>query len=360
MKITCDAGLLHDAVADAAKVASNRPEIAGIELLVEASALEPTLVVRSTNLDSSFARSIPVETAESGRWRFAAPVLAGVVAGLRDRDKITLADSGKDDSTVHLKAGKAKARLRTMTEPLPEAAFPAVELNEEVPHLGELLARVAWAADTSDTVGPFGGVLIDGTRLVASDRSKVTIIACETPLSAPVVAPVSQVANLLRGTTDVALGLSEKVLSFSPDKGTTVLWSRLIDQAFPPIDKVLRDDFTVEATVDAKALASAIGRIAVLARGEKLPVVNLTFRPDDTIHLRMDVPEVGLMEDEFAAPCTADEPFEIHFTPLNLQGALQNAESSEALLRCGPGPRQSLSVQSGDYRCDVMPRAVVR
>jgi DNA polymerase III sliding clamp (beta) subunit (PCNA family) len=96
----------------------------------------------------------------------------------------------------------------------------------------------------------------------------------------------------------------------------------------------------------------------VLVKGEKFPLIKLTFRPD-SVAIVMDVPEVGLMEDEIDAGGGPAKDFPIWFTPQNLLGAVAASEKEELELSYGPTDMKSLVIRdAADYRCDVMPRKV--
>lgn len=324
--LVAETGNLADAVQQAARVAPNKgaafDKAAGILFTVLD---DLKLMIRSTDLESTFERVIPLlETSVTPVEPFRLPsaVLSSFLMQLPLGDG-NVAELGLSDrATVEIKSGKTNAKFRT----LEAGMFPTFSISYEydkllvVPDFAKRVKQIAWcvARDTA----PLTGVHLDGQGMIACDRSRAARVPCAIPLDHPITAPLSALSGVLNATDEVRLtGIGDRLV-IVPDRDTVVT-STIYAEKYPDVAALWNQTKACDQQVefDPREMLSVLSRILVLCHEERYPVMQLTFC-DEAMVLDMDVEDLGQVVDEI--PCTTNftEPFEMRFTPTNFRDSL--------------------------------------
>lgn len=362
---TFDTGAIAGAIARAARIAPTKgaqfDKAAGIllSLRVEDASAPPVMVVRATNLDTTFHEVLPVvdtDFTENMTWRVSANLTNGILSGFQPGTTTSIVP--QDDGRLELRSGKAKAKINTITGPFPN--WPEFDNTDDftlVKEFATKVAQVSWACDAE--LAPISGVHIDGKRLVATDRYKLAIVPCEVPLGedvAGITVPLNILAPIMKMNTDASLRAQERRLLMKPNDATEIT-SVIYDAEYPPLDRVTGTVYDAAVTVDKEVLRNAIMRMLILVKSERYPSMTLTIERGK-IKIYMNVPDVGDMEDEIEVAGGGDhDAHTILYTPMNFVDGLTNA----------PGPLVNyeyatdnallptkFSVQ--DYECWIVPR----
>lgn len=368
MRLLAETATLADAVNRAARIAPMKgPEFfraAGILFELRPGDFSGhELVLKATDLEVAYRQAVPVLEidGEETVWRLPSALLSGILSTLPLGSGHTVELTTEPDNAVRIKAGRAKAKLRLLeADEFPVMPYAVDGDPLVVDGFAQLLAQVAWACASDKP--PIAGVHIDGERLVALDGQKIAIVPCKIPVDAPITVPLAALSGLIKNTTQVGLIARDTRLYLLPDDETqasTVIY----DAPYPNFERVLREDFEHTCEFVSGELEEAVSRMMVLVKTEKYPLVKLTIGWN-TIGIQMDVPEIGLMEDEIDLSSSSMPPnserFDIWFTPQNLIGAMNAARKPDVKFSYGPKATQSVSISdTSGYRCDVMPRHVL-
>lgn len=355
MKAVASTATLADAVARAARVAPSKG--AGFDkacgVLIEGWPFSGKLVIRSTDLSSTYRQEVAADVDGEATWRLPSALLAGILTGLpmSPGGQVTLTDEGLT-AEVKIQAGTAKSRLRLIMGDFPAwDAFDAEPLVH-VSDFGQRVEQVAWATDPKGTV--LSGVHINGEKLIACDMYKVCVVPLVVPVETPITAPLLTLAALLKNAGDVSLQATEKKLRLLLDPETQAT-TELILAEYPNVERVMRDTFSGQVTVSREDLQSAIDRMLVLVAGDRYPRLRVGFG-DGVVMLKMEDEQAGVMQNEVDCKGGQADTFIIELTPRSFIGALAHANHPEVTVKYGPKDDQTISVQAPDYRCDLMPR----
>lgn len=294
MKFEVQRDALATVVASAAKVAKEKgvmPQLADICLEVTQDSIE----VRATDLEVHYQASVSASGAPGG-CAVNAKRLAGFLK-LAPNDVITAALS--DKGRLNLKSGSSRASLAVR----PVGDFPELPVIDD-PEVVEVTAlelaaalRAVKHAATKDTGRPaMLGVCFQSDAVVTTDGILLASVAgVEVPEKALGTWPTALVTAVL----NIAVGGEAVVLAGDGWVGVEVLGQfvlgRLTEAKFPAWRKITRPPNTPgswTATVDVKALQSALKRLAAL--GDETVV----FEAPDSDTLRMRSASVLSSADE--------------------------------------------------------------
>lgn len=269
MKITVERNALAPALAWVTRNAPSRPTnpaLAGV--LVTADATSVTFQV--TDLETSALRTIAAAVENPAKALVGARVLADVVRNLPD-GPVALEFS---ESSVAVRGGKAKFAL-PLLDPAQFPAFPEVEGGSgevDAAALAKAVAQVSVATAKESPVPVLTSVRIevatDKLTLVATDRYRlaVTTVAFKgTEDVASVSVPRAALLDVVKAMTGkVKLASGEGTLvSFAGDANTLV--TRQIAGEFPAWRRLLPEESSTIVRVEAKQLAEALKRAALVA-----------------------------------------------------------------------------------------------
>lgn len=350
---------LADAVQQAARIAPSKGAAFDKAQGILFDLLEGgNLRIRSTDLESTFERIIPVlelPMLAPKPFRLPSAVLSAFLMQLPLGDGHVVDLGLSDPATVEVKSGKTEAKFRTLDPTM----FPEFLIEYDyddllvVPDFAKRVKQVAWcvARDTA----PLTGIFLDGKGMIACDRSRAARVPCAIPLDHSITAPLSALSGVLNATDEVRLtGVGDRLV-IVPD-ADTVVTSTIYPEKYPDVERLWKQTAVCDQQVDfdAKEMLSVLGRILTLCRNERYPVMALTFC-EEAMVLDMDVEDLGQVTDE--VPCTTNftEPFEMRFTPTNFVDALSVVGS--ATLRFQRDPLKPIRLFDGDgFSTIMMPR----
>jgi len=199
--------------------------------------------------------------------------------------------------------------------------------------------------------------------MVATNGHRLARMGIPTaPASAPTTqfivppAALTQVQRLFGKDDDLEVARSGNHLGFRAE-GTEV-YTRLIEGNYPNYEQVIPKDNDRYATVEKKALESAVRRMAVVA-SDQTHRIRMTFQPD-RVHLSVLTPDLGEGHDELELSYEGED-LEIGFNANYLLEVLKYMPTEEVKITFKAPERAATlePVAEGgeeiDYLCLVMP-----
>ncbi|KAA2213451.1 DNA polymerase III subunit beta [Teichococcus oryzae] len=329
MKFTVDRAVLLKALAHVQSVVERRntiPILANVML----AAQENTLTMTATDMEIAIVEAVPeVTVARAGRTTAPAATLYEIVRKLPDGARVELDHPG-GDAPLALRAG----RFATSLMVLPVEDFPSMT-EGKLPHgfditptmLRELVDRTKFAISTEETRYYLNGIYVHATeaegqpvlRAVATDGHRLARIEEPLPEGAAgmpgVIIPrktVNEIRKLADETSEpVQVRLSDTKIRFA--FGSVHLTSKLIDGTFPEYERVIPRGNDKIMTVDKRAFAEAVARVAAISSERSRPV-KLSIKPD-SLTLTASSPDQGQAEEELdgGAVTYGSSPIEIGF-----------------------------------------------
>ncbi|WP_419900845.1 DNA polymerase III subunit beta [Roseomonas sp. USHLN139] len=329
MKFSVDRAVLLKALAHVQSVVERRntiPILANVML----AAQEGSLTLTATDMEIAIVEEVPgVTVSRPGRTTAPAATLYEIVRKLPDGAKVELDHAG-GDAPLALRAG----RFATSLMVLPVEDFPSMT-EGKLPHsfelapslLRELVDRTKFAISTEETRYYLNGIYIHATevdgqkvlRAVATDGHRLARVEEPLPEGAAgmpgVIVPrktVNEIRKLAEESSDpIAVKLSDTKIRFA--FGSVQLTSKLIDGTFPEYDRVIPRGNDKILTVDKKAFAEAVARVAAISSERSRPV-KLSLK-QDSLTLTASSPDQGQAEEELdgGAVSYGSTPIEIGF-----------------------------------------------
>ena len=361
--LTCEAGTLADAVQRAARVAPTRGEAfdraCGIQIELVPESNSPVRI-KATDLQSTYFQKIqPVSIGdEAATWRLPAQLLTGFVSSLplNAGSQVTLTESSP--GLVTLKCGRARAKLRSIVDPLPKIEVYAPDGAETAAGLAKRIRQVAFAAHNDPAAAPLSGVHIDGDSLIACDRHRIALAPCKVPLDAPVTVPLQRLAHALRGTDEVSVLVKDDRLVLMPDADTQMTCA-IFQAAYPDVRGVVRglEVEKLQVTTGRELIQHALNRALVLAKGERYPRACLTFTSvGDHFGMELVLDGVGEVKEQIPCVYRAASDVEVWVNPQNLLQAISNAGSDELHIESDGDSLHPMRVSDGSgYETWLMP-----
>jgi len=351
---------LIDAVSRAARIAPKRGHEFDVAAGIRFSTEGGKLVVKASDLSTNYRQQAPLLEGDFEPFRCPSGVLANWISHLPTGEgSVTQVRLLRDEQRVTFTSETSKAKFGLiMGESFPEfKVFGGGELAE-VDGLAERLRQVSWACHR-DSI-PLSGIHIDGDFLVGCDTAKIAEVECVVPVDRPVTAPLTGVANALRGNRGpVGIRVDDRFLYLAPDPDIQIT-TTLYEASYPNI-QFLRDKTTenVETQVVADAMQAALARINSLCSAERYPTV--TMQLDGTaMRLSASIEELGEVEEllEFEVGLN-DQKIEVNFTPTTLAeiGAAANGTLLTVAWPKNLDPLQPLRItDKAGFNCIAMPR----
>ncbi|HEY4250732.1 MAG TPA: DNA polymerase III subunit beta [Roseomonas sp.] len=289
MKFTVDRAVLLKALAHVQSVVERRNTIPILaNVLIEATQ-QGVLRLVATDMEIAVQEEVPgVTVARAGRTTAPAATLYEIVRNLPDGARVELDHAG-GDAPLALRAG----RFATSLMVLPVDDFPAMTEGKlptvfsiKAGVLRDLIDRTRFAISTEETRYYLNGIYLhaaaaDGTpvlRAVATDGHRLARVEEPLPDGASgmpgVIIPrktVNELRKLAEETQDeIELRLSDTKVRFA--LGTVTLVSKLIDGTFPEYERVIPRGNDKVLSVDKKAFAEAVKRVAAISSERSRPV----------------------------------------------------------------------------------------
>lgn len=284
-----------------------RLELGADRLVVQATDLEQALTLRvQATIDTPGTIAVPaLKMVQVARELTAGPVAFEVTNG----------------PTLNLGGAGAKFRIAGMDA----TDFPGVKTQAEgqpiavaPERLLDAIRRTAYAASWDESRYALTALewhaVGSELRVTASDGHRLTrlTVPVEANLTASKTVLVPRTAAkalemiLKRRTTPCTLYLNETTVAVVVGDADAIYTVRLVEGIYPNITVILEGlaAHPVTMTLEVKAFATAVRRVAVMAAGEARPL-KLTARPD-TLTLEAASPDAGEAEAVLAAETTAE------------------------------------------------------
>lgn len=360
--VSFEPATLASAVSKANRVAPTKgaafDKAAGIVIEIDPKGGERAVVVKATDLELTYlevVNHLEIDgMSKKTVWRLPSKVFNGIVSNLpiASDTPVTLID---DDTYLTIKCGKKKAKILKIDAgaaymkwaPFDESDLVLVE------GFAKRVSQVTWACDP-DAI-PYTGIRIDGESLFATDKYQMASVPCEVPVAEPITVPLAPIAPVMKTLTDARLAATERRLLLMPDEHTQIT-STIYDAQYPPIDRVLAIEFPNRLTVAREEFKAALSAMMVLCTGERYPRVQLTIG-NERIKMFMDVPKVGLMEDEIGVNGAAHDDYDISYTPTYITESLGAVDAPEIEWSYVAGQMNLVRISDQkDYRAWFPPR----
>ena len=327
-----------------------------------------------TDLDVSVRVKVPADVTEGGSLTAPGKKLQEITRELPDHP---VEISTRSDQ-IELACGRSRFKLNGL--PADEfPSLPSVDFDAAVQVAGSdiqsLIQHTAFAVSTEESRPILNGVLWElregSMRMVATNGHRLARMGVPTGpgsiTSTDFIVPpaaLSQVQRLFKDAEDIhvawdhgADGAARKNhLGFR--SGSTEVYTRLIEGTYPNYEQVIPKDNDKEATVDKKALSSAVRRMAVVA-SDQTHRIRLRFE-ENRVHLNVLTPDLGEGHDELELDYGGEE-MEIGFNANYLLEVLRYMPTAEVKLSF-KAPERAATVEpvpeadeTIDYLCLVMP-----
>ncbi|MGE0159536.1 MAG: DNA polymerase III subunit beta [Gemmatimonadales bacterium] len=317
-----------------------------------------------TDLDVAVRVRVPADVKQPGSLTAPGKKLQEIVRELPDHP-VEVTTRGEQ---IELKCGKSHFKLNG----LPADEFPTLTevdfssgLTVTGTNLNGLIHRTSFAVSTEESRPILNGVLWelrDGEmKMVATNghrlaRMSVPVAATGTRSADFIVPPaaLTQVQRLFKDDDAIEVARSDNHLGFRA--ASTEVYTRLIEGTYPNYEQVIPRDNDKTATIDKKALESAVRRMAVVA-SDQTHRIRLKFEPN-RVHLSVLTPDLGEGHDELEIDYQGSE-LEIGFNANYLLEVLRYMPSDEVKFSFKAPERAATMEPVGesvpDYLCLVMP-----
>ena len=323
MKATIERATLLKGLSHVQSVVERRNTIPILSnVLLEATA-EGQLRLMATDLDLQINESIQAAVDQPGSTTVSAHTLFDIARKLPEGAQVQLTAA---EGRMTIVAGRARFSLGT----LPRDDFPVIAEGElptqfEIPAdtLKQIIDKTRFAISTEETRYYLNGIFLhvadDVLKAAATDGHRLARVTVARPDGAEgmpdVIVPRKCVAELrkLLDEVDGSVGVSLSGSKIRLDLGAAILTSKLIDGTFPEYDRVIPRGNDKILTVDKKAFAEAVARVAAISSERSRPV-KLSLK-QDSLTLTASSPDQGQAEEELdgGAVSYGSTPIEIGF-----------------------------------------------
>jgi DNA polymerase-3 subunit beta len=287
--------------------------------------LQESLIVYSTDLETSIKCEAKVKALEKGKTVVPSKILINILKSLEE-SKVEL-ELDKETNRVKITCGEALFSLNTMSiEEYPD--FPEIKrenpLKIELKKFKNLLSKVQKAASLDESRGVLTGVLMEMEgglmSMAATDSYRLALI--KEKLSAgsqniKVVIPTKVLDSIIKSEHDkgdVEIYLEENQISFclaGGKEGENIIVSRLLSGKFPEYKQLIPKSLKHNIVVDKEKMLEVVKRISSISQ-DNIPI-KLTFDKGKAT-VSMDIKEVGSSSEDFDVSY-GEERIEIAFNP---------------------------------------------
>ena len=330
MKFTADRTVLLKALAHVQSVVERRNTIPILANVLLDAKKDGALTLTATDMEIAIVEEVPgVSVSRAGRTTAPAATLYEIVRKLPEGARIDF-EQGGGDGALALKAG----RFATSLMVLPVDDFPSMTegklptaFSVGAGAMRALVDQTRFAISTEETRYYLNGIYLHAAdeagapvlRAVATDGHRLARVQIDLPDGANampgVIIPrktIAELRKLIEETQDdIAVKLSDTKIRFS--FGTVHLTSKLIDGTFPEYDRVIPKGNDKVLTVEKKAFADAVQRVAAISSERSRPV-KLTLQKGQLM-LSANSPEQGQAQEELEGDIVSYDagPLEIGF-----------------------------------------------
>ncbi len=330
------------------------------------------LRLAATDLDVSLTSSLPAEVKSEGALAVQAKKFIEIVrSAVSEEIHLKLAD----ERALEIRAGKARFRIHG----LPAADFPSLPTVEGKPRLElplavlrRLVGKILFAVSGEDSRFQLSGALLKlkgkSVEIVATDGYRLALIEAPLPVKVSgedsVLVPRKALQELLRMESEgtVAFRRGEHHLSFA--LGAREMTCRVLEGTFPDYERVIARGNDKKATVERKALAEAVRRVAIMT-GERNRGVKLEFSTGE-VAIAAANPDLGDASETLACEL-AGGGVKIGLNPDFVGHFLDAVETPKVLLelkdensQCvgSPVPEEGAEPSGERYLCVIMPMRI--
>ncbi|MDT8368095.1 MAG: DNA polymerase III subunit beta [Longimicrobiales bacterium] len=335
---------------------------------------EDAVWMSGTDLDVSVRVRVPAEIVEAGSLTAPGKKLQEITRELPDQP----VDVSTRGDQIELACRHSRFKLNGLpAEEFP--TLPAVDFSEGVQidsgDFQKLIHHTAFAASTEESRPILNGVLWElregAMRMVATNGHRLARMGLATGPGAisPIdfivpPAALQQVQRLFKQGDAIivawdrgAEGAQKNHLGFRSEN--TEVYTRLIEGTYPNYEQVIPKDNDRFATVEKKALESAVRRMAVVA-SDQTHRIRMTFE-EDRVQLNVLTPDLGEGADELEVSWEG-EPLEIGFNAMYLLEVLRYMPTDEVRMTF-KAPERATTIEpvvaegedAPDYLALVMP-----
>jgi len=365
MKFTITRQNLHNGLA---AVSASIPSKTTLPVLsnILFEAREDGVWMSGTDLDVAVRVRVPADVSEAGSLTAPGKKLQEITRELPDEP----VDVSTRGDQIELKCGRSHFKFNG----LPAEEFPSLaEIGFDDgwtvrgKDLHDLIHHTAFAVSTEESRPILNGVLWelrDGEmRMVATNghrlaRMGIPAGSTDAPSADFIVPPAAlqHVQRLFRSEDELRVARSGNHLGFQAE--STEVFTRLIEGTYPSYDQVIPRDNDKVASVQKKALESAVRRMAVVA-SDQTHRIRLRFE-SGRMHLNVLTPDLGEGHDELEIGYAGEE-LEIGFNANYLLEVLRYMPTDEVKIAF-KAPERAATVEpipegdeAIDYLCLVMP-----
>jgi len=353
MKFTVNSTELQRALAKVSGVLPSKSTMPILEtMLLTASA--GTLTITGTDLDTALSVALPVSGSTDGSIAVPGKRFADTIRALPDLAVTFEADPANMRITVKTGPGTYALTGESAAEFPQQPEFKGtVEMTFDTGLLKRVIHQTAFAVSGDELRPAMMGVLFQTKgaelRAVSTDGHRLvryTISGAKTPaLKKDIIIPVKAL-NLVSRTVEgkeCRVSVGDAHVRFQAD--STIITSRLIDEAYPNYESVIPQDNTRVMTVGRDAIMSSLRRVALYASAT-------------THQVRLGIGEgvlsIGAQDVDFGGeaketiPCAFDgDPMEIGFNATYVVDILSHLDAEEAVFRFSSPTRAGIVAPSG-------------
>ncbi len=308
-------------------------------VLLEAG--EERLVIRASDLETSFEGSCPARVSRPGSITVPARTLFEIVKELPG-EEVYLKE--KENAYLHISSGRANFDLVGLSAeefpPLPEVGqIPELSFEGEV--LDEMIEKTIFSISQEDTRFNLAGLFVQKRRLdegprlrfVSTDGHRLSLVDREIEgladfeLSQGVIIPrkgVMEMRKLADEGGPVVLGLDQKQAVVKKDDVTLIL--KLQEGSFPDYEVVIPKKPKLKAVVNRQAFGEVLRRVSIVAP-DAMSMVKLAFK-GSLLELASQNAELGNASESLDIDYDG-KSFEVGFNAryfLDLTGAMRSEE----------------------------------
>jgi DNA polymerase III sliding clamp (beta) subunit (PCNA family) len=373
MRVVFETAAFADSIKKAAIVAPGHGQAFdkanGIVLNLDPSAANGwQVLIRSTNLDVYRMEWLDPEEIDGlapSTWRLPSKAFSSLISSLPiGSGKTVTLEEGVNglQRFVRVTSGRMKARFNLIQyEGYPGwSVFDPSKLSQAM-DLGARISQVEWAADSSGQP-PLAGVHFDGTHAVATDKYRLVCAPVEIPgLTEPITVPSGLLAQLLRQTGEIKVGVDGGQLLLMPDESIQIRCV-LFGTEYVATRKIRENEYEHTVKVKKASILDMLQRAQSYGASDRDAAMRV-FIGEEEVCVMMANQEIGVISDALEVPGQANhERFEILFTPKNLIEPISNSPSEEVIIGYTPGsPNRIVRFDGGSgYLAFAMPRKTTK
>jgi DNA polymerase-3 subunit beta len=381
MQAVCPRKDLYEAVQTVGRAVSGRSTLPILSHLLVAPQGD-SLKLTATDLEMWMECSLPArlqagigDDDEPSGFTAPARVFTEMLGALPDADVLLDRPDGGNTVQVHCARSDYKILGLPAEEfPSPPDVTPTATFSLPGETLRDMIRHVLFAVSTDETRAILTGVLVhfDGEtlKMVATDTHRLAVRTAAVgggEGDAKAIVPARAMNEVLRLADDedtVSISLAQgqarfEIAGTNGSSGTTMV-TRLIEGQFPNYERVIPTTHDRKLTLERGEFASAVRRVAIVARDNANRVVLETEGAQ--LVLSAESGTVGSVRDEVEVAREGDD-IQIAFNAKYLQDVLNVVETEGVVLELTeplrPGILRPIGDHADDYLCVLMPMQVI-